>query len=76
MAAQSRGSVNVFVQPLKLSLLAIATAFCSSRSVRTWKSSSAPRRFVATRSALSPSSVLRWTEAEPVELCARPTRVE
>jgi len=29
MAAQSRGSVKVLVQPLKLSLPAIATAFCS-----------------------------------------------
>ena len=35
MAAQSRGSVKVLVQPLKLSLLAIATAVFSSRSVRT-----------------------------------------
>ena len=43
MAAQSRGSVKVLVQPLKLSLLAIATELVSSRSVRTWKSSS-PRR--------------------------------
>ena len=31
MAAQSRGSVKVFVQPEKLSLLAIATAVFSSR---------------------------------------------
>jgi hypothetical protein len=37
------GSVKGFVQPLKLSLLAIATAVFSARSVRTWKSSSAPR---------------------------------
>ena len=43
MAAQSRGSVKVLVQPLNESLLAIATAVFSSRSVRTWKSSSAPR---------------------------------
>jgi hypothetical protein len=35
MAAQSRGSVKVLVQPLKLSLLAIATELVSSRSVRT-----------------------------------------
>ncbi len=35
--------MKVLVQPLKLSLLAIATAVFSSRSVRTWKSSSAPR---------------------------------
>ena len=44
MAAQSRGSVKVLVQPAKDSLEAIATLFFSSRSVRTWKSSSAPRR--------------------------------
>ncbi len=31
MAAQSRGSVKVLVQSLKLSLLAIATAVFSSR---------------------------------------------
>ncbi len=42
MAAQSRGSVKVLVQPLKLSLLAIATELFSSRSVKTWNSSSAP----------------------------------
>jgi hypothetical protein len=44
MAAQRRGSVKVFVQPPKDSLEAIATEFFSSRSVRTWNSSSAPRR--------------------------------
>jgi hypothetical protein len=44
MAAQSRGSVKVLVQPEKDSLEAIATELVSSRSVRTWKSSSAPRR--------------------------------
>jgi hypothetical protein len=44
MAAQSRGSVKVLVQPLKLSLLAIATELVSSLSVNTWNSSSAPRR--------------------------------
>ena len=43
MAAQSRGSVKVLVQPLNESLLAIATAVFSSLSVRTWNSSSAPR---------------------------------
>ncbi len=37
MAAQSRGSVKVLVQPEKDSLLAIATEERSSRSVRTWK---------------------------------------
>ena len=41
MAAQSRGSVNVFVQPEKLSLEAMATEFFSSCSVSTWNSSSA-----------------------------------
>jgi hypothetical protein len=35
MAAQSRGSVKVLVQPLKLSLLAIATELVSSFSVNT-----------------------------------------
>jgi hypothetical protein len=44
MAAQSRGSVKVLVQPLKLSLLAIATELVSCLSVNTWNSSSAPRR--------------------------------
>lgn len=44
IAAQSRGSVKVLVQPEKDSLLAMATEFFSSRSVRTWNSSSAPRR--------------------------------
>jgi hypothetical protein len=38
MAAQSRGSVKVLVQPLKLSLLAIATELVSSLSVNTWNS--------------------------------------
>jgi len=38
------GSVNVLVQPENDSFDAIATEFFSSRSVRTWKSSSAPRR--------------------------------
>lgn len=37
MAAQSRGSVNVLVQPPNDSFEAIATLFFSSRSVRTWK---------------------------------------
>jgi len=37
MAAQSRGSVKVLIQPEKDSLLAIATEERSSRSVRTWK---------------------------------------
>ena len=44
MAAHSRGSVNVFVQEENGSLEAIAMAERSSRSVRTWNSSSAPRR--------------------------------
>jgi len=44
IAAHSRGSLNVLVQPEKLSLDAIATELVSSRSVRTWNSSSAPRR--------------------------------
>src|SRR3954471_9259746 len=44
MAAQSRGSVKVFVQPPNDSFEAIATLFHSSRSVRTWKRGSAPRR--------------------------------
>ncbi len=43
MAAQSRASVNVLVQPEKESLEAIAAEFFSSRSVKTWKSISAPR---------------------------------
>ena len=43
IAAQSLGSVNVFVQPENDSFDAIATEFFSSRSVKTWKSSSAPR---------------------------------
>ncbi|GIE92042.1 hypothetical protein Are01nite_85220 [Actinoplanes regularis] len=42
IAAQSLGSVKVLVQPEKDSLEAIATLFFSSRSVRTWNSSSAP----------------------------------
>lgn len=36
MAAHRRGSVKVLVQPLKHSLLAIATELFSSLSVRTW----------------------------------------
>src|SRR5664279_107480 len=36
IAAQSRASVNVFVQPEKESLEAMATEFFSSRSVKTW----------------------------------------
>ena len=44
MAAQRRGSVKVLVQAEKGSLEAMAIAERSSRSVRTWKSSSAPRR--------------------------------
>ena len=39
MAAQSRGSVKVLVQPENDSLEAIAIEFFSSRSVRTWKGS-------------------------------------
>ena len=44
IAAQRRGSVKVLVQPLNDSLEAMATLAVSSRSVRTWNSSSAPRR--------------------------------
>ncbi|SED63843.1 hypothetical protein SAMN05216533_0156 [Streptomyces sp. Ag109_O5-10] len=43
-SGHSRGSVNVFVQPPKDSFEAIAKLFFSSRSVRTWNSSSAPLR--------------------------------
>ncbi len=43
MAAQSRGSVNVFVQPENGSLEAIAMLFFSSRSVRTSNSSGSPQ---------------------------------
>ncbi len=44
IAAQSLGSVNVFVQPENDSLDAIAMELFSSLSVRTWNSSSAPCR--------------------------------
>jgi hypothetical protein len=44
MAAHRRGSVKVLVQPEKDSFQAIAMEFFSSLSVRTWNSSSAPRR--------------------------------
>ncbi len=44
IAAQSRGSVKVLVQPEKLSLDAMATDAFSSRSVSTWNSNSAPPR--------------------------------
>jgi hypothetical protein len=44
MAAQSRGSVKVLVHEENDSLEAIAILLFSSRSVRTWNSSSAPRR--------------------------------
>ncbi len=44
IAAQGRGSVKVLVQREKDSFEAIATEFFFSRSVRTWNSSSAPRR--------------------------------
>jgi hypothetical protein len=44
IAAHRRGSVKVLVQPEKGSLEAIAIAERSSRSVRTWNRSSAPRR--------------------------------
>lgn len=43
MATQRRGSVKVFVHPND-SLEAMATLVFSSRSVRTWNSSSAPCR--------------------------------
>jgi hypothetical protein len=46
IAAHSRGSVKVLVQPLNDSLGAIATLAFSSLSVSTWKRSSAPRRTV------------------------------
>ena len=44
MAAHSRGSVKVDVHSLKAALDAIAMEARSSRSVKTWNSSSAPRR--------------------------------
>lgn len=44
IAAQSLGSVNVSVHPLKDWFDAIATEFLSSFSVRTWNRSSAPLR--------------------------------
>lgn len=44
IAAYRHWSVNVLVQPENDSLLAIAMDFFSSRSVRTWKRSTAPRR--------------------------------
>lgn len=54
MAAQRRGSVKVFVQPSNDSFEAMATLFFSSRSVRTWNSSSAPCR----SSSMYPSAFL------------------
>jgi len=44
IASHRRGSVKVLVHPEKDSLEATATEAFSSRSVRTWKRSSAPRR--------------------------------
>ena len=44
MAAHSRGSVKVEVHSEKAALDAIAMEARSSRSVKTWNSSSAPRR--------------------------------
>lgn len=44
IAAQSRGSVKVLVQPANDSFEAMATLFFSSRPVSTRKSNSAPRR--------------------------------
>ena len=44
MAAHSRGSVKVDVHSQKAALDAIAMEARSSRSVKTWNSSSAPRR--------------------------------
>jgi len=55
MAAHSRGSVDVLVQPEKDSLDAIATLLVSSRSVRTWNNNSAPRR----SSSMYPNSCLK-----------------
>jgi len=43
IAEHSRGSLKVFDQPENASLEAIATEFFSSRSVKTWNNSSAPR---------------------------------
>jgi hypothetical protein len=43
MTAHRHGSLRVLVQPLTLSLEAIATLAFSARSVRAWNSSSAPR---------------------------------
>jgi hypothetical protein len=61
IAAQSRGSVKVRVQPENAWLLAMAMRFFSSRSVRTWKRSSAPRRS-------------KFHLAELVNLCGHPHR--
>jgi hypothetical protein len=58
IAAQRRGSVKVLVQPLKVSLLAIATEAFSSRSVSTWKRSSVP--------ALVQSHVAQFVDTEQV----------
>jgi len=44
IAAHRRGSLKVLVHPENDSLEAMAMEFFSSRSVRTWKRSSAPRR--------------------------------
>lgn len=59
MAAQSLGSVKILVQPLKDSLLALARLFFSSRSVRTWNSSSAPQR--------SSSIVAEFVDAKKID---------
>jgi hypothetical protein len=48
IAAQSLGSVKVFVYPEKDSFEAIAIDLFSSRSVKTWNSSPAPLRSSST----------------------------
>jgi len=65
IAAHSRGSVKVSVQPEKDWLDAIATEFFSSRSVRTWKRSAAPRR----------AAPVQFHVAELVDLCGYPHRL-
>lgn len=61
MAARSRGSVKVFVQPPKDSLEAMATLFVSSRSVRTRNSNSAPCQF----SSMYPNSSMHKRSTRP-----------
>lgn len=61
MAAQRRGTVKVLVQREKDLLEAMATLFFSSRSVRTWKRSSALRR----SSSMRPSSSTQSRSTRP-----------